>query len=232
MLKYIFLFYFRACELWCGETDGAINVFTLYDSVVSGHHPLSHFSNSFPQKGKSVTLLYASDNYVYSYVSPGCLLFQWNIRKKEIENRLDCSKLVPCSESLKSISIEEHLSPGKCQVSALTVFDSDLYIGTTWGCIIIVEKDTLRPITVFRPFQEEVRTIIPLSRAANLTTPLIVTIGRGYRSLIDRYTDAVTTHATTPAGNEKRHINSKEAQKDRSQNIHAIIWRADHWNPL
>jgi hypothetical protein len=102
--------------LWCGETDGAINVFMLKDSVVSGHHPLLHFKSSIPLKGLTVTLLYSFDEYVYSYVSPGCILYQWNTKTKEVENRLDCSKLVPCSESLKSIAIEEHLSPGKCQV--------------------------------------------------------------------------------------------------------------------
>lgn len=64
-----------------------------------------------------VPLLVTSDNYVYSYVSPGSTLYQWNNKTKAIKNRLDCSKLVPCSESLWSISIEENLSPGKCQVN-------------------------------------------------------------------------------------------------------------------
>ncbi len=58
-----------------------------------------------------------SENYVYSYVSPGSTLYQWNNKTKTIKNRLDCSKLVPCSETLWSISIEENLSPGKCQVN-------------------------------------------------------------------------------------------------------------------
>jgi len=46
----------------------------------------------------------------------GCVVYQWDPTTHSIVNKLDCSKLVPCSESLKSISIEEHLSPGKCQV--------------------------------------------------------------------------------------------------------------------
>jgi len=46
----------------------------------------------------------------------GCVVYQWDPTTHNIVNKLDCSKLVPCSESLKSISIEEHLSPGKCQV--------------------------------------------------------------------------------------------------------------------
>ena len=35
---------------------------------------------------------------------------------RSIKNRLDCSKLVPSSESLKTIAIDEHFSPGRCQV--------------------------------------------------------------------------------------------------------------------
>jgi len=48
--------------------------------------------------------------------STGCIVYQWDVVTRKIMNKLDCSKLIPCSESLKSISIEERLSPGKCQV--------------------------------------------------------------------------------------------------------------------
>jgi len=143
-------------ELWCGENDGVINVFMINESGVSDHNPLSHFQ-SVPSKGLYVAKLYSSGHYIYSYVAPSCILYQWNGEQKVIENKLDCSKLIPCSESLKSIQIDEHLSPGKCQISALAVLNNELYIGTTWGCLIIVEKTTLRPITVFRPFEEDVR---------------------------------------------------------------------------
>lgn len=145
--------------MWCGENDGIINVFSINDSGVSDHHTLSHFQGTLPSRGLCVQKLHASSNYIYSYVAPSCVLYQWNCAKKEIENRLDCSKLIPCSESLKSIAIDEHLSPGKCQISALAVLNNELYVGTTWGCLIIVEKSTLRPITVFRPFEENVSEI-------------------------------------------------------------------------
>lgn len=223
-----------ACELWCGETDGAMNVFSLKDSVVSGHYPLSHFQSAIPSRGLNVALLYAADNYVFSYIAPGCILYQWNTKTRQIENRLDCSKLVPCSESLKSISIEEHLSPGKCQVSAMAVLNNELYIGTTWGCIIIAEKHTLRPITIFRSFEDEVRCIIPLPALPTSPAPLVVTIGRGYRSLIDRYTDITTGQvATTPTSSVSTDRRIKESfMKDRSNNMHALIWTADHWTPI
>ncbi|XP_053686186.1 leucine-rich repeat serine/threonine-protein kinase 1 isoform X3 [Sabethes cyaneus] len=219
------------CELWCGDAEGALNVFSLKNSHVSGQHRLMHFPAPIPSRGLTVGLLCASDEFVYSYVAPGCILYQWSAAGKQIENRLDCSKLVPCSESLKSIAIDEHLSPGKCQVSALAALGGELYVGTTWGCIIIVEKQSLRPVTIFRPFEEDVRCIIPLNGGPG---PMLVTVGRGYRSLIDRYTDVTTGQVTTPssaaAQDSKRFKES--LLKDRSNNMHALIWTAEHWTPI
>ncbi|XP_050071280.1 leucine-rich repeat serine/threonine-protein kinase 1 isoform X1 [Anopheles maculipalpis] len=236
------------CELWCGERDDAISVFSLRNSHVSGQHHLTHFPAPLPVRGLSVALLYASgDDYVYSYLSPSYILYQWRSSTKRVENKLDCSKLVPCSESLKSIAIDERLSPGKCQISALAVLGNELYVGTTWGCIIVVERSNLRPTTVFRPFEEDVRCIIPVvpitpgyDASGHCTTPLIVTIGRGYRSLIERYTDVTVAAtgtasagrhiATTPTTQDKR---LKEALlRDRSNHMHALIWSAEHWAPI
>lgn len=64
----------------------------------------------------NVKNLVSVDNTVWSYVHPGCIVYQWDQKTRTIITKLDCSKLVPCSESLKSIAIEEHLSPTNCQV--------------------------------------------------------------------------------------------------------------------
>ncbi|XP_058127857.1 leucine-rich repeat serine/threonine-protein kinase 1 [Anopheles ziemanni] len=230
------------CELWCGERDDAISVFSLRHSHVSGQHHLTHFPAPVPVRGLSVALLYASaDDYVFSYLAPSYILYQWRSSSKRVENKLDCTKLVPCSESLKSMPIDERLSPGKSQISALAVLGNELYIGTAWGCIIVVERGSLRPTTVFRPFEEDVRCIVPVVPAitggGGITAPLVVTIGRGYRSLIERYTDATTSGtasmrqlATTPTSQDKR---LKESLlRDRSNHIHALIWSAEHWAPI
>uniref|UniRef100_A0A182PFW2 non-specific serine/threonine protein kinase n=1 Tax=Anopheles epiroticus TaxID=199890 RepID=A0A182PFW2_9DIPT len=236
------------CELWCGERDDAISVFSLRNSHVSGQHHLAHFPAPLPVRGLSVALLYASgDDYVYSYLAPSYILYQWRSSTKRVENKLDCSKLVPCSESLKSIAIDERLSPGKCQISALAALGNELYVGTTWGCIIVVERGSLRPTTVFRPYEEDVRCIVPVvpvtagdDATGACTTPLIVTVGRGYRSLIERYTDVTVGPATattagrhmvtTPTAQDKR---LKEALlRDRSNHMHALIWSAEHWAPI
>lgn len=67
-----------------------------------------------------------------------------------------------------------------------------------------------------------------------MDAPLIVTIGRSYRSLIDRYTDVKTTNVTTPnASTTNASIADKHAkeflQRSRSNHMHALLWRADHW---
>lgn len=48
------------------------------------------------------------------------------------------------------------------QVASMAIYDQKLYVGTSWGCLIIAEALTMRPITVFRPFSEEVQAIIPI----------------------------------------------------------------------
>lgn len=60
----------------------------------------------------------------FNFNCSGCIVYQWNVITRKIINKLDCSKLIPCSESLKSISIEERLSPGKCQVLCINVLIS------------------------------------------------------------------------------------------------------------
>jgi hypothetical protein len=83
--------------------------------VVAGHETMNHYQPVIEQV--NVMNLIAAEHNVWSYVRPGCIIYQWDQKSRTIINKLDCSKLVPCSESLKSIAIEEHLSPTNCQVS-------------------------------------------------------------------------------------------------------------------
>ncbi|XP_067008597.2 leucine-rich repeat serine/threonine-protein kinase 1 [Anabrus simplex] len=235
----------KVCELWCGESHGNISIFTICENIVTAHDIVNHYEPVI--ENINVLHLVSTHSPVYygaeevsvcSYVYPGCVVYQWDPVSRNILNKLDCSKLVPCSESLKSISIEEHLSPGKCQVTSLCILNNELYIGTTWGCIVVAERSTMRPITVFRPFEEEVRAIVPLvwfptdnmrghgsgdddSHVRRSAYPMIATVGRGYRSLITRYTDTVMT----PSVQSPTHSQGDS----RSQNMYALLWRAEHW---
>lgn len=113
------LFFNSEYEIWCGELASAINIFPIRDCVVSGHDIVFHSEEVEKKKSHKikVTKLVPAFNFVFSTLKPGYTVYQWNVTTKKIENKLDCSKLLPCSESLKSISIEEHLSQVKCQVS-------------------------------------------------------------------------------------------------------------------
>lgn len=106
----------------------------------------------------------------------------------------------------------------------------ELYIGTTWGCIIIAERSSLRPITIFRPYEEEVRAIVPLvicksSNGNHENTPLLATIGRGYRSLLTRYTDVPVNIGNTL----QSPVSSNSFSVANKQNMFVLLWRAEHW---
>lgn len=225
------MFPFRFCELWCGESDGQISVYLMKDHVVCGHEILNHYQPIIQKV--DVMNLVSVDQHVWSYVRPGCIVYQWDQKSRTIINKLDCSKLVPCSESLKSIAIEEHLSPTNCQVTSLVILHDELYIGTTWGCVIVAEKNSLRPVTIFRPYEEEVRAIVPLivaksNNGSYENTPMIATIGRGYRNLLSRYTDVPLT-AGTPLPSPMAGPPMVPSTK---QNMFVLLWRAEYWNPI
>lgn len=107
----------RSCTIWCGHSHGKITVFEFKtDTFESRQFNLQHI-NCGPEI--SVSILATSPNSIYSYPSPGCVLYQWSTLSKKVMNQLDCLKLVPCSESLGSISIDKSLSVGRCQVNSL-----------------------------------------------------------------------------------------------------------------
>lgn len=183
---------------------------------------LQHAPNNSPEITVSI-LIAGVQSSVYAYPSPGCVLYQWSTLAKKVINQLDCLKLVPCSESLGSISIDKNLSVGRCQISAVCVTEQNVYVGTSWGCLIIAEQATLTPITIFRPYEEEVQFIAmvpsqPDQDGGQASTAAIATIGKGYRSLLDRYTD----------------VNGavRDTKDKKNQQMHCILWRAEHWTPI
>ncbi|XP_076373717.1 leucine-rich repeat kinase isoform X2 [Tachypleus tridentatus] len=211
-------------ELWCGQTQASVTIFTLHNSIVTSQEVLNHFDPVLDPL--DVTQLVANSTYVWSYIYPGCVVYLWEIATRTILHKLDCSKLAPCSESLMSISIEEHLSPGRCQVTAMATQGCELYIGTTWGCVIVAEGNSMRPVTVFRPFEEEVKAILPLSNISvskdsvdnppsveNILHPisLLATVGKGYRNLIGRYT-------SLPYDSSASH-----------NSMYLILWLVENW---
>lgn len=107
--------FYSVCELWCGQSMAQISIYTIKDQIVVEQDVVNHYQTII--EAVSVKNLISDMYMVWSYVHPGCIVYQWDQKSRSITNKLDCSKLVPCSESLKSIAIEEHLSPSNCQAS-------------------------------------------------------------------------------------------------------------------
>ncbi|XP_034942841.1 leucine-rich repeat serine/threonine-protein kinase 1 [Chelonus insularis] len=204
----------RIIELWTGQSFGKVTIYVLKDGNLVDTCELIHLTNETASKNLFATYLLSAESSVLSYTYPGCIVYQWDVETRQIINKLDMSKLVPCSESLKSISIEENLTTDRCQVTALEVCMNQLYIGTTWGCIAVAECNSLRPITVFRPFEGKVCQIIAL-KSTDKKKLALATVGQGYRSLISRYTDYPLDCLVA---------------EDLKHNMYTLLWRSEHWS--
>ena len=186
-------------------------VFSLTDSVVTNQdivtHPLLHMTE--------VRQVAATEDnqLVFTYLHPGCVIYQWSVETKTIINKLDCSKLIPCSESLVTINIDDGFSPGRCQVSSLSVSSDLVYIGTCWGCLVVVEASSLAPITIFRPYNAEIQSLVSFSPTQ--ASRCIVSLGRGYRNLIQRYC--------------VNRMGEDEDVEDDDNKMFALLWRTDSW---
>ena len=128
--------------------------------------------------------------------------------------------------------------------------EDELYIGTTFGSLIVVEASKMRPITVFRAFEEEIKLIVPVNPSklisfSNQTNDFeqdldpdskpttatyaeqtdrscgkrghhryLITIGKGYRCLFDRYLLPTADH---------------HQQLVLHPGLYAALWSAEDW---
>lgn len=68
--------------------------------------------------------------------------------------------------------------------------------------------------------------MLPVTNENHDNTPLLATIGRGYRSLLTRYTDVPSNMAntiTSPVSTNNSFLISNR------QNMFVLLWRAEHW---
>uniref|UniRef100_T1K991 non-specific serine/threonine protein kinase n=1 Tax=Tetranychus urticae TaxID=32264 RepID=T1K991_TETUR len=151
-----------SAELWCGQAEGLLSIMSFTSPNEETVDLLNHYSGDkldFPEK-LDVLQITSNNSYAWTYLYPGCLIYQWDVSSRSLLHKLDCSKLLPCSESIRSIGIEEQVYPENCQITSMTIAGNELIVGTTWGCLIVLEASTMRPITVFRPYEDEIRNII------------------------------------------------------------------------
>lgn len=113
----------------------------------------------------------------------------------------------------------------------MVVSDYELTIGTTLGVLIIVEGSCMRPITAFRPYEDEIHNIISFKKVLredeegsvcesnNLEyKKFLITIGKGYRSLMNRF----TTDSLENKGRERSRSFSRKG-------LYAILWASTNW---
>lgn len=87
LCDYVFnliIFTSSKCELWCGENNGNISIFTMNENSVVGHDVINHFESPLPNVEVLQMISSHSPHYyesrhaaVWSYIYPG--EFHWII---------------------------------------------------------------------------------------------------------------------------------------------------------
>lgn len=161
-----------------------------------------------------VTAIAASRDLLWTVA--GCTIHLWSITSKCVTRKLDCWKLVPCSESLESINIENYYQESRSSsVRSMVYLNNQLFVGTSHGCFMVVEADLLKPIIVFRPYESDVVILKPLTLKKNSNDAdikYLVTIGSGYRDLTTRYVTMLS-----------------DSQVSCTEDV-AILWSANYYN--
>ncbi len=100
--------------------------------------------------------------------------------------------------TISSLSCYELLSFSgpKCQVSTMSVIYPYLYVGTSWGCLVVAEATTMRQLSVIRSHSDNspyIKTLLPLvpqsstQEVGDEKEAGLLTVGRGYRDLISQH---------------------------------------------
>ena len=115
-------------------------------------------------------------------------------------------------------------------MASLTILDKKLYVGTSWGCLIVADAHTMRPISVFRPFSEEIQAIIPISVPSDqASASLIVTLGKGYRSLVKRFVSHRLSKTRTVSVADYDGSGAGDDEDGSVMAMSALLWRPDDW---
>ncbi|KAL3998140.1 Ankyrin repeats (3 copies) family protein [Acanthocheilonema viteae] len=267
-------------QIWTGHDHSSISIYdvNLENRLVLAAnicHNENHIDAAEKNYVSHMVTTGVDSTLLWSVLSHESKVYQWSTASRKVRNRLDSRKILPSSESISTLDIEASRDG---YVSALALSDrtdgAQLYIGTSRGAVIVAQAFEMRPLAAFRPYVEDVHTIIVLDVASalneyirtrkdfvNMTSlerqsfganstssgndienvswakdrvsetvdrfrqgttehasslnSYIITIGNGYRCLIDRFTDRKHQRSTIP----------------RRESHCAIIWRTDEWVP-
>ena len=68
-------------EIWCGESHGAISVFTMRDGVVTSQEVVNHNDPVVENVEVFQVISESESGLVWTFVYPGCHIFQWSAGK-------------------------------------------------------------------------------------------------------------------------------------------------------
>jgi len=113
----------------------------------------------------------------------------------------------------------------RAQVNSLLAVDKELYIGTSFGCILVCNNLSLMVYTIIRCHDESVRHLLPLvttpvissHSVSEQTKALVLSCGRGYRSL----GASLYGHTSYPSRRRGNTTLKKESV--------CLVWLADVW---
>jgi len=100
----LFMFNFhRVCELWCGETNGSISIFTICENIVTSHEIVNHYEpmidniNVLNLVSTHCPLYHEGDDLtVCSYVYPGKMKCKFSLLRS----------YMPISSWLPTLSVQ------------------------------------------------------------------------------------------------------------------------------
>lgn len=215
----------RRFYVFCGQQNGisCLEIFNetiIRQSILPLAEKLVDLSGERivePSQSTEVTLIVTSNDLLWT--SAGCTVHLWSIKEKCVAMKLDCWKLVPCSESLESINIESYNQLARSSVVSSLVYSANqLFIGTSHGCFMVVEADSLKPMIVFRPYERNMKIITPIviedSNDAD-EARYLVTVGSGYRDLMKRFVNS---------------LDSEFPGETETSNEVAILWSTNYFN--
>ncbi|XP_071107767.1 leucine-rich repeat serine/threonine-protein kinase 1-like [Haliotis cracherodii] len=181
-------------EIWLGQDGGKVGVWDVHEHRVfeTLSHPEPMATNKCCKFLVAAKIPGSEDTLVWSYVYPGVLVYRWDVKTRAVVETLDCSRVAPSTESPNRSSGPN--SSNKYQVTAMNVLGSYLYLGTTWGNVIVADSATLKPLSMFKCHCAKefyIRSIFPLLSEEgavqsddSFCSPGIVTLGRGYIDII------------------------------------------------
>ena len=113
----------------------------------------------------------------------------------------------------------------RAQVNSLLAVDKELYIGTSFGCILVCNNLSLMVYTIIRCHDESVKHLLPLvttpvitsHSASEQTKALVLSCGRGYRSL----GASLYGHTSYPSRRSGKTFLKSESV--------VLVWLADIW---